>query len=350
MKKSFLFITLFSIVFVFGINVGCSKKDKSSKRDELAQKENPKNLPSSGGKTLEMILVVPDEVYKGELKDSLGQYFMKACEGLSQAEPMFDVVQLQPNNFFNSEMLQKHRNVFIIDYKTSNKENAIFQKIDYKSFPQAYFQIIANNRDSLYALISKYSPTIIHQFHANEHRRIAFAFRNYENIEITKKLKTTFKFSMAFSKEYLISVFEDDFAWFRKDFKVNKEQKTLNIMIYKTPFEGNGMFKEEKIIELRNKIAKEKIPGPTRGSYMGTEDRFPYYRKTVSLNGQPAVETRGLWRLYNDFMGGPFVNYCFFDEKHNQFVMIDCFLYAPNQTKRDELMQMESIVYSLKIE
>lgn len=350
MKRIFfgraLFFTMLSVIFV----LGCSKNDNKNGEIKTSTSENPKNLPSSGGKTLEMILVIPDEIYKGELKDSIGVYFMKACEGLSQPEPLFDVVQMKPNAFFNSEMFQKHRNVFIVDFKSTNKENAIFQKIDYKSYPQAYFQIIANNRDSLYSLITKYSLSIIHQFHNNEHRRVASAFRNYENIEITKKLKTTFNFSLAFSKEYLIPKFEDDFAWFRKDFKVNNEQKTLNIMIYKTPFLGNGMFNEEKIIELRNKISKANIPGPTRGSYMGTEERFPFYRKTVSLNGIPAVETRGLWRLYNDFMGGPFVNYCFRDEKNNQFVMIDCFLYAPNQTKRDEMMQMESIVYSLKLD
>ncbi len=341
-----LFFMILSVIFV----LGCSKNDNKNGEIKTSTAENPKNLPSSGGKTLEMILVIPDEIYKGELKDSIGGYFMKACEGLSQPEPLFDVVQMNPNAFFKSEMFQKHRNVFIIDFKSTNKENTIFQKIDYKSYPQAYFQIIANNRDSLYSLITKYSPSIIHQFYDNEHRRVAAAFRNYENIEITKKLKTTFKFSLAFSKEYLISKFEDDFAWFRKDFKVNNEQKTLNIMIYKTPFLGNGMFNEEKIIELRNKISKANIPGPTRGSYMGTEERFPFYRNTISLNGKPAVETRGLWRLYNDFMGGPFVNYCFHDEKTNQFVMIDCFLYAPNQTKRDELMQLESIVYSLKLD
>lgn len=337
---------ILSIVFV----LSCSKKDNKNGDIKNSTSENPNNLPSSGGKTLEMILVIPDEIYKHELKDSIGVHFMKECEGLSQPEPLFDVVQMKPGAFFKSEMFQKHRNVFIIDFNPTNKENSIFQKIDYKSYPQAYFQIIANNRDSLYSLITKYSPTIVHQFYNNEHRRVASAFKNYENIDLTKKLKTTFKFSLAFSKEYSIAKFEDDFAWIRKDFKVNNEQKTLNIMIYKTPFLGNGMFNEEKIIELRNKISKANIPGPTRGSYMGTEERFPFYRKTVSLNGIPAVETRGLWRLFNDFMGGPFVNYCFRDEKNNQFIMIDCFLYAPNQEKRDELMQMESIVYSLGLD
>ena len=349
MKKSIYLIVLFAIaVSLIGLN-SCSKND--TKTQEQAQSSlNPKNLTSSGGKTLEMILVSSDEVYKGELRDTIGSYFLKACEGIANPEPLFDIVQMQPKGFYNSEMFQKHRNIFIIDYAPTNTENVIFQNIDYKSFPQAYFQIIANNRDSLYNMITRYAPTIINQFYNNEHRRVAFAFKRLENIEATKKLKNTFNLSLTFAKEFSISTFKDDFAWFRKDYRVKADQKTLNVMVYKTPFLGDGMFDEEKIIELRDKISKENIPGPTRGSYMGTEKRFPLSRKTVSINGQPAIETRGLWRLFNDFMGGSFINYCFFDEKNKQFIMIDCFVYSPNQNKRDELMQLESIVYSLEIE
>ena len=92
--------------------ISSSKNDNKNGEIKTSTSENPKNLPSSGGKTLEMILVIPDEIYKGELKDSIGGYFMKACEGLSQPEPLFDVVQMNPNAFFKSEMFQKHRNVF----------------------------------------------------------------------------------------------------------------------------------------------------------------------------------------------------------------------------------------------
>ena len=350
MKKLFYLIAFISIVLSLVILSGCKKKDSTSSQEQTKSSVNPKNLPSSGGKTLEMILVSPDEVYNGELRDTIGTYFLKACEGIANPEPLFDIVQMQPKAFYNSEMFQKHRNIFVIDYSPNNTENVIFQNIDYKSFPQAYFQIIANNRDSLYKMITKYAPTIINQFYDNEHRRVAAAFKRLENVDLTKKLRSTFKLSLTFAREFSISKFEDDFAWIRKDYRVKADQKTLNVMIYKTPFLGDGMFNEEKIIELRDKISKENIPGPTRGSYMGTEKRFPFSRKTISINGQPAIETRGLWRLFNDFMGGSFINYCFSDEKNNQFIMIDCFLYSPNQNKRDELMQLESIVYSLKIE
>lgn len=344
MRNSALFYVLILPIFLF---FSCNKEDNKIDNDQKIL--NPKNLPSSGGKTLEMILVIEDSYYMGDIKDSLGTYFLKSSPGINAPEPLFDMVQMNPKHFHQSEMFQKHRNILIVDFKKENK-NEIYKHFDYKSFPQAYFEISVTDKENLFLILQKYSSVIINKLYDNEHRRVFFTFKKLENIEATKKLKHSFKFSFTMSKDFSISTFKDDFAWFRKDYFANKQQRTLNIFVYKTPYIGEGMFKEEKIIELRDKIAKENISGPTRGSYMGTETRFPYSRNEVVINNINFIETRGLWRLFNDFMGGSFINYCFVNKKTNEFVMIDCFLYAPNQNKRDELMQMESIVHSIKIE
>ena len=81
---------------------------------------------------------------------------------------------------------------------------------------------------------------------------------------------------------------------------------------------------------------------------MGTEKRFPLVRRNVKIGEYDAVETRGLWRLFGDWMGGSFINYCFEDKANKRFVMIDCFLYSPRHPKRDQLMQLESIVFDIK--
>ncbi len=107
--KGFLGFLILFLGFSF-LMTSCSK-------EPTQQDTESKGLPSSGGKTLEAILVIPDEVYKGEIKDSVGKYFMKACPWLAQPEPLFDIVQMNPTGFFNSEMFTKHRNIIIIDIK-----------------------------------------------------------------------------------------------------------------------------------------------------------------------------------------------------------------------------------------
>ena len=85
---------------------------------------------------------------------------------------------------------------------------------------------------------------------------------------------------------------------------------------------------------------------------MGIVHRFGFIRDTVQIGEDKitAIETRGLWRLFNDYMGGPFVNYCFRDSQGQRLVMIDCFVYSPKQSKRDQLMQLEAVAYGIKYE
>lgn len=329
------FVVVFSLIMV-----SCSK-------EPTQQDIESKGLPSSGGKTLETIVVIPDEVYKGEIKDTIGKYFMKACDWLPQPEPLFDVVQMNPTGFFNSEMFTKHRNIIIIDIKAGNP-NKLKQRLDYKSYPQAYFEFSVDNRDSLFALIERYSDLIKRQFYTNEHKRVNAAFKKLENTDITRKLKSKYGFYLTLSEEFYLAVNEDNFVWMRKEPK----DCSLNIMIYAMDYKNDSQFEEENIIALRDTLGKKFIPGPTRGSYMGTEERFGFTRDTVQIGEEKitAIETRGLWRLYNDFMGGSFVNYCFRDDDGNRFIMIDCFVYSPKQSKRDQLMQLESVVYGIKYE
>ena len=60
------------------------------------------------------------------------------------------------------------------------------------------------------------------------------------------------------------------------------------------------------------------------------------------------METRGLWKMENDFMGGPFVNYTIWDEDGNRTVVVDGFVYAPGKDKRNYVMELEAIIQSLR--
>ena len=47
-------------------------------------------------------------------------------------------------------------------------------------------------------------------------------------------------------------------------------------------------------------------------------------------------------------MGGPFVSYTFVDERRGKLVTVEGFFYEPNKEKRNALLQLEAIAYSLK--
>ncbi len=327
-------IVLCSILFA-----GCGKE--LSTKEKLTQ-----GLPSSSGKTLEMLVVAPDELYKGDLKDSILFNFQKTQKGLNQNEPLFDVIHLRTEGYVNSEMLQKHRNILIIDMKAGNP-NQMYQEINKRVYPQAIYKLMVDNRDSLFAILTRFYPTIKYQYYKNEHDRIFNAYKRDENVEVVKKIQKTFDIKLPISNDFYLAKQTDDFFWLRKETK----NESYNVMIYKMPFTSQNLFDKSKIIDIRNQIAKKYIPGPAEGSYMGTEEKhFDISTDTVKINGIVMIENRGLWRLFGDFMGGPFVNYVFQNPTTKDFVMIDCFLYSPKKSKRDLLMQLESIVYGLNRE
>jgi hypothetical protein len=62
----------------------------------------------------------------------------------------------------------------------------------------------------------------------------------------------------------------------------------------------------------------------------------------VVLGGLPAVETRGLWRTYGDFMGGPFLSYTVADSAAGVVYTLEGLVYSPGMAKRLVLLEMEA--------
>lgn len=60
------------------------------------------------------------------------------------------------------------------------------------------------------------------------------------------------------------------------------------------------------------------------------------------------MEMRGMWKVEHDFMGGPFLSYTFADSGTGQLVTVEGFYYEPNQKKRNQMLQLQAMLYSLR--
>ena len=79
--------------------------------------------------------------------------------------------------------------------------------------------------------------------------------------------------------------------------------------------------------------------------------------ENIDFMGRFAYETRGLWHMIGRDedrnmveygMGGPFLNYTFYDEDTGRLYMIDGMVFAPGYDKREFLRQMEVIAYTFR--
>ncbi|MCM1041196.1 MAG: DUF4837 family protein [Bacteroides sp.] len=300
-------------------------------------------LPGSGGKTCEVIVVTPKSHWDGYVGQSIRAFLGNTQPGLNQPEPYFDLVNILPRQFNESEMFKHHRNVVIVEFEADRKP--AFELVqDAWAYPQVVAKFTVPDERTFDSLFDLKKEILMAALYTKEYQRVQKVFKAGHAVNVSDRLRKTYRFDLVFPDGFDFSSMERDFGWIRKESKDFGQGVIFSIM----PYTSQSQFELANIIETRNRMCR-RVPGPAEGSYMRTETSEPEYTpfcRPVNLNGFYAVETRGLWRLEGDFMGGPFVNYLIADTANARLIMLDAYLYSPRKPKRDLLMQLEGIARS----
>ena len=299
---------------------------------------------SSSGKTCEVLLAADKSTYYGETKELIDSILCEPQPGLPQDEPRFSVVNIPVSSLHNTQMFQMHRNIILCDVKPDNPDK-VYISHDKWASPQTMVDIAASSPAKLRDLLRRYESLIKKEIYRDEHQRIINAFYNTRNVDLMQRVKDKFGFTMTFSDEFRWASDDADFAWIRKETK----DFGLSVLIHVMPYQNENQFLPEKIDNRLDTLMRRQVPGPAEGSYMGTERRVEITHESYDYQGSKyCIETRGLWRLFGDFMGGPFVNYTLLSPDGKQVVEVTGFVYCPRFDKRDYLMQVDGICNSIK--
>lgn len=289
------------------------------------------------------ILVVTDnkEHWKSSIGDTIMSFFYQYIEALPQPEPMFNLVNIPQQAF--SKMYKSHRSIFIVDIDSSFKNPLIESKKDLWAKPQQVIKITAPDKQSFFEEFNKYKESFLKKYIAVEHERILNAFRSTENSKVINKLQKKFGFYMTIPGGFKVAKSAKNFMWIKKETLTYSQ----GLLIHSEPYTDTGQFNPDYIIKRRNLITKAFVPGPTDSSWMSTDMKYvlPVHEE-MNFKKMYAVETRGLWIVENDFMGGPFVSYTF--AKGDRIYTVEAYVYAPAEEKRDYMRQMEAVLHSLR--
>lgn len=340
-----LFFEVFPLLAVVLMVCSCS----GGKDADVAQKKG------SSGKTLELLVVANEDIYTGATKLLIDSIFASPQFGLPEVEKKFDVVNIPMSSYENTEMFRVHRNIILLDVNTNNPDK-VYMHIDEYAAPQVIVDFACKDTKSLQDNIRKYQKLMFHEFYKAEHRRVQKAFRGMNGYDVNQAIKKKFGFDMVFSNEFSLAKEDIGFAWVRKEAK----DFGIGVLIDVFPYESREDFAENHILDRLDTTMKHYVPASADNSYMGIERRrdevgnylAPIHSKAVEFDSSEyAVETRGLWRAFGDFMGGPFVTYTILSPDKKQVVMLTGYVYCPRNkpwTKRDLLMQVESVCRSLE--
>ena len=147
---------------------------------------------------------------------------------------------------------------------------------------------------------------------------------------------------MKIPRGYRVKVEKENFLWLGFETTVG----SVNIIVYKFKTPPTG---EDWLIDERN-IALANVPGPSEGSYAGTEMMFRPETTLQTINGRNWYQTRGLWKVENDFMGGPFINYV--TKVGDEYLGMDMFVQEPDpkRKQRNFMRQFEAMPITVKFD
>jgi hypothetical protein len=334
--RSFLKI----IMLVFLVNfTSCSEEGEK-------QSSSKRVMGSSTGRVNEMVVVIDNGLWQGDVGREVRNIFQRDIVGLPQPEPLYRLINV-PSNSFN-KVFKAARNILIVR-KVDGEKAKLTIDSDVYAMPQVVQVLEGNSDETLIKALKKFKDKLVENYHDQDLKSVQKRLNKIARKDIPKL--SEHGISLIVPNTFLPVELADNFWWYRSEIKEGKHYPILNLMIYITPMKGELEMSGSEIIATRDSVAKRYISGPTEGTFMKTEDRpqfAPVMTNTI-VAGNVAIETRGLWMVKGDFMGGPFLNYTIFDEKNNRVITAEGFVYAAGTKKRNYVFEMEAIIKSLEL-
>lgn len=300
-------------------------------------------LPNISGKAGEVIVVINKTDWEGAIGTVLRDSLACECPFLPQREPMFNLVNVAPSGFTN--MFQIHRNIIVVNISESVTEPGVIYKKDIWARPQTVIYINAIDSDSAVMLIEENSSRMTAVFEQAERDRIIANAKKYEERKLAPIVSELTGGSPHFPSGYQLKKKTNDFIWISYDIQYVSQ----GILIYKYPVvPGEQMLDLENIMSVNERMLRENVPGMFDNTYMITSGYVQPSIEYKKYKGIEFAEIRGLWEVYNDAMGGPFVTHAFYSRDGKDVIVLEGFVYAPKYDKRQYLRQVESILYSFE--
>lgn len=319
--------TLFLFSLVLSFLVSCYSK-----------KDNP--TIQTSGKTNEVAVIIDDQLWNGEVGDSVRNKFASPVIGLPQEEPIFSLNQY-PVKLLEGFM-SNSRNIIVI--KKEAKSQFRIETNEYSS-PQTVVHISGKTVQELLDTIQANDSLIVDKIKKLEIKVLQQKIKSDSLVDI-QKITDAFKIKIDIPSRYRMVMIGKKFIWYKKEITSGN----MSLIFYQVPLSSikNDNNIINRITKIRDSVGARYIHGAVAKTRMITEPAFSPYLLKTKIFGRETFETKGNWELLHDFMNGPFINYAIVDKPNNRILIIEGFCYAPSKQKRDLMFELEAIIKSVQ--
>lgn len=308
-------------------------------------------LPAYSGRAGEIIVVSTQGEWDGSIGDSIRSVFYTTQYGLPQEEPYFNLIRTNKSDF--ERVFKTFRNVFVVNLdpnRMSKGELDIKRNVWAKG--QLVAQINATDKQEFLALLAENKDVLLNYFNNKELDRLYRRNKKMGDAKIVEQLFADYDLGITPMPESYIATADSNVVWIRLERKKAvggfDHQISQGLLVYYEPYTSKEQLQDSAITTQMEHYLKKFVQGPTEKAYMTLDQRYvPPVSDELNYHNMYAKEFRGLWRMENYMMGGPFTSLTVLDESRNRVVTAIGYVYAPQFDKREFLREVDAMVKSL---
>lgn len=325
-----------------------------------------KALPEAVGKPGELVVICDNAVWEGEAGEALRKTYGSEQVGLPQPEPWFRLIRFDEGKFNN--ITRKYRTILLVttldnDSKTSRyiqkllgerqqeqqltDSNFLFvESADRWAKGQQVLYLIGKSEQALGRAVLRRQDELLGYLNKKEIERVAATVtRKTRNKKLEQLFEDSVGLKIALPQSYNLRTVKRNFVWVSRE----DADKSLNLFVSRRPYSKEAQFAAANLLFYKDGLTRREIPGPSEGSWYTTEYLVDVDTFAASFADNYALKIRGLWKVENDFMGGPFYHFSFFDPKAGQLVSAEGFVFYPKEKKRELLRELEAIIHTIAL-
>ena len=214
-----------------------------------------------------------------------------------------------------------------IEQRVRDGESFAFP-IEDQWYKDQYVMILSSTSDSVLAeKIKNSEEALLSDVLKRELKRWEWdVYDKKEQTHYSDSLWEDHGFSVRFQHDYVKGVDTLNFQTYRR-LLPNNERRIF--IWWQDDVKDIGFLDDDWINSTRDSLLQEYFKGSRENVYVSTEYRRPVETSTFQKDRLLGYETLGTWRLVNGAMGGPFVNFTYYDPDTERLFMVEYQQFAP---------------------
>lgn len=298
------------------------------------------------------MVVCTEDFWSSTLGDSVKVLLTDYVPAMMPAQGQLDLEFTRPRNFEGAA--RRFRNSIVLDIgdRLNNQTPNIKTTEGEYAVDQLIFYCYAKTPEAMITLLSERYLDIINKINDKEIIRKQTELSQRLDSSAMKSIMAKKNYEVLVPQKYTVLVDSGNVLWMNKTTSIAKGDLdnyiVRDIVITTYDYDSQSVFELDSLIAKRDEVLRKVTYDEEDGTYIRFQEKVDPTLRILSGENNYKLEVRSVWTKEGAFQGGPSVQYVQLDYDNRRVIHADARIYAPNNSKREIMRELEAIIKSVK--